>query len=454
MKPNEDQFKNYYDDSQKIVERLLRSQIFLPLGLELLKREIIFTEQVPMGAPAATDFKLIFVNPNDDFFEFASKIQTLTFAFAHEILHIILKHDSRIGHRNITLWRFACDFMINLFLHNLEIENHNWESQQKLVMFNLDAYKDKLCFDQKFSNMIEEEIYDLLEKDSNLKEEKTQISYKEFLSQVGLPSKDVPDDSKIEITKSELKFDKKTYKKVFVEFPKDKISSEEASKEEADVNLTKTLFETNILSRGFESSEFEKFLKRAFGVKISWETILQDSLLIELQKSTDVSFGRPRIVWLTDPFRLPYLPEYTEEERFGVIVITIDESASVSDQDVAKAIEVVQQAESYYDKILVIKHDTLATWQKMYDKITEEDYEELCIRRHSGGTSHKDVFNKIIEFSKTSEKFISLILAITDMASDIPVAQEILPVSLPRIYLRTAGDWDTTGVRGKIIIIN
>jgi len=451
--------EEYQKTVQKSIERFLRSEIFRVFGLTLLKYDIIFTENVPLGAPSATDFKRIFINPNDSFLTDCKVTMEniYNFILSHEVGHIILMHDARIGSRDKTLWGYATDYMLNLLLHNIEIENKVWENQQKLVILNIQKFKDHILFDECFQGMLEEEIYDKLEKEGKFKKETQKVSYKQFLDNVGVPSEGISSDEKIEVTKSELTFNNVTKKKVFVNFPKtqSQIDNRENGSDNTDFDnkLARTMFETNILSRGFENKDFKKFLRRRFNVKIPWKTILRDSILIELQKSSDISYGRPRMAWLCQP-SLPYLPNYEDEEILGTLVILIDESASIKDTDIADAITIAKESDSYYKNIYVIKHDTIVHWDKFYpDKLTSDDINELLVRRHSGGTSHKNAFEKVMEFQSKPDCYVSLVLAITDLASDIEQVQHILPDRIPRIYLQNDSNWNYRNVKGKIIKI-
>lgn len=449
-----EKFLNYYSLKDSIIEKLLRSNVFLPFGLEALKYPIIFTENLPAKAPACTDFNNIYINPNDSFFiDSGDKIlYVLTFVILHEIGHNIFMHKIRGERKDPTAWQYSIDYFLNLFLRNIELENRHWEEQSNLILMNIDQYSDQILFDEKFNNMIEEEIYEKLLKNNNFKKEESQQSYKDFLDEVGLPSDGVPNDSKIKVTKTQLEIDGKTEKKTFVEFPKPEETKEvQKAEEQFDDQLAKTMFETRILSKGFQSSTFENFLKRIFKTKVSWDVILRDSILIELQKKGDISYSKPRMIWLSQP-TLPYLPNVQEEETYGTLVLLIDESGSMTDEDIAKAIDIAQQADSYYKNVLVIKHDTIVKWSKLYeDKLIQKDIDELCIRRHQGGTSHSDAFQKVLEFEKNNNTFISLVLSLTDLCSNIPQAQKILPSRIPRIYLRTNKDYTINDVIGKII---
>jgi len=454
-----DRTKEFQESSSRTIEKLLRSDVFKPFGLSLLKYDIIFTDQVPMGAAAATDFKRIYINPNDDLFSKCKvPVDYLTsFILNHEVGHIILMHDIRRGSRDPYLWGYAVDYMLNLFLRNIELENKNWEIQQQLVRMDINSYSEYILFDEQFENMLEEEIYEKLQKDGKFKKEEEKQSYKKFLDDVGVPSDDVGEDEEIQITKTELDMGNgNVKKKTFIEFPKSESSGqgESSDKEsEMDTQLARTMFETNIISRGVESQSFEKFLRKMFNAKVPWQTLLQDSILVELQRTSDISYGRPRMSWLSNP-SLPYMPNYIEEEVLGTLVILIDESASIGDEDIEKAIDIAQQADSYYKDIYVAKHDTKVRWDKFYpDKLTQDDIDELLVRRHSGGTSHKHAFRKVVEFDNKPDCYVSLVLAVTDMASDIEKAQVLLPRRIPRIYLSNDDNWNYGNVEGKVITI-
>lgn len=448
-------FLNFYNIKDQVIEKFLRSNTFLPFGLESLKYPTIFTENIPLGAPAATDFRYIYINPIDTFFsELKVDINSaLTFAFLHEIAHNLFNHMERGEAKDTHLWGYATDYFINLFLWNLENENKQWDEQANLIVMKLDCYTDKILFNKKFANMIEEEIYEQLQKEGKFKKESSQQPYKDFLNGVGLPSDGVPDDAQIKVTKTELTFDGKTEKKTFVEFPKvEQTEQDKKADDQFDHQLAKTMFETRVLSRGFESAAFEKFFKRIFKTKVPWDVITRDSILVELQKKSDITYSKPRLIWLANP-GLPYLPNIQEEEVYGTLVLMIDESCSMMEEDIAKAIDIAQQADSYYKNLFVIKHDTEARWCKLYEeKLTQTDIDELCIRRHTGGTSHIDAFRKVIEFEQTNNTFVSLVLSLTDMCSDIVEAQKELPSRIPRIYLRVL-KYPTEGVYGKVIDI-
>jgi len=435
-------------------ERILRSTIFKSYGLILLGYDIIVTDQLSYNIPAYIDHKRIYINPNDSFYKLKDipLDHIITFVLLHEISHILFMHQERCGNRDMHLWGYATDYMINLFLDNIEKEN--WEIQHQLINMYISTFSDDILYDEQYNGMIEEEIYDKLQQDGKFTKKETTQSYKDFLDEIGIPSDHISKNEEIQIIETQLEIEDQIKRKIFIDFPRVESDNNQTDDQPiSDDQLMKTMFETNIISRGFENKQFKTFLTRAFGSIVPWQIILQDSILIDLQKSSNISYGRPRLAWLVNP-TLPYLPSYEEEEVLGTLIMIIDESASIANKDIEIAIDIVQQASSYYKNILIIKHAITADWVKLYPKnLTPDDIDELLIRQHSGGTSHIDAFNKVVEFDRCIDNSISLILVITDMVSDIKDSQSILPDRIPRIYLRTDDRWDYGDILGKVITI-
>lgn len=109
------------------------------------------TESVPT---AWTNMKMIKINPN-----FVDTItdKVLLFVEAHEVMHVALEHGVRLQGRDMQLWNIACDYSINMTLHDCGFEI--W---------------DQCLFDERFRNdegfpMSADTIYNIL-----LKEQKEQ----------------------------------------------------------------------------------------------------------------------------------------------------------------------------------------------------------------------------------------------------------------------------------------
>ena len=433
---------------EKIVAQMLRCNIFLPFGLDLLNFDIIFSDKLPMDAPACTDYEKIYINHNHEMFKERSTNdeinKLLTVFLLHETFHPKLMHKDRRKERDPELWNIACDFCINLLLHNLEKESKTL-TVKPLVSMDIDKIKD-ILLDQKYTNMLEEEIYNDILKKGDFKKETITMSMKDFLKSAdsgdGQSSRD---NGEVKITKTEVSIGDKKYSHIDVEFPE--LSEEELKDYEDRRTLARQQMESSVL-KGVQSSDLKKFLGKLFKVKVDWERITKDSLMTEFETGYETTWGKPRSTWLANP-DLPYLPNIDEQEKFGVVVFAIDESRSMTDADVIKSVELITQAKDYYKGLLVIKHDSSVKWTKYYDDIDDVNINELLIRRHCGGTSHKEVFEFVNMFINSNpDEMVSCFIGVTDLVSDIPIYQNII-TQIPRIWL-VSGDYQIE-VIGRII---
>jgi len=136
--------------------QLLRSQPFFGRPACDLKW-IIQELEIPT---AATDGRRILFHP-----EFLDSLDDdeLIFVTAHEVEHVIKKHQLRRGERNPQLWNIACDHNINLEL----TDNKIGQVPEKL--------KGKIFCDERFRGMLEERIYEQLMSEMS-KEEQDALS--------------------------------------------------------------------------------------------------------------------------------------------------------------------------------------------------------------------------------------------------------------------------------------
>ena len=456
-----------------IISEMLREPIFLVFGLELLQYEIIFTSKMPIDVAAFTYENRIVINPNDKMFDILINKQgfmrkeVMTALLYHEVCHPLFYHKRRCKNRDSFLWNVAADYMINLLGHNLEVERNLSTNRKAVVVMKMQQIpKDLLMFDFKYENMLEEEIYDDLVKNSKTKTEKSYIPYNQFKDFMDGNSDTPPQPSKepqsksepqVEITKTEITVNGKKYKSTDINFPDippaTKEEKEEGRERELQIDIARKMLESS-MSKGAVSERFKKYLDKMFEVTIDIERLVRDSVMTALEKSQDMAFSTPRGAWLANPF-MPYLPTIYEEEVLGTVIFAIDESGSMSDDNVRKGIYATIKCRDRYKALYVIKHDTLIHWEHEYkDDLTQKDVDGLLTRRHSGGTSHKDVFKRVVEYMKSGEdKEVSLFVGVTDLASDILKCQSILPYSIPRVWL-VNGTYKVPGLVGRVIRVN
>jgi soluble P-type ATPase len=120
---------------------------------------------------------------------------------------------------------------------------------------------------------------------------------------------------------------------------------------------------------------------------------------------------------------------------------------------VRKAASIVNDAKDHFKDIIVIKHDYSISWEQKYES-DELDVEAVLTRRTFGGTSHKDVFERVNEIRQLDpEAMISCFIAVTDMESDIEETQKFMPMDIPRIYIVNHNHGKYKNVTGRIIRI-
>lgn len=460
---------------KKIISRMLRDQNCLPLGLELLNYDIRFIN-LDEDITVFKGIDIIYINKNSNFLKSRDIEEGVTFLLLHEVCHILFFHDLRKRFRNSVIWHMATDYMVNALL--LYLRTIFDEALIKYNPYKMFSGEDPFLFNPRYKNMLEEEIYDELIKKSDI----TAQFSKDLFSKKENTGIEIDDLGGIpQIVRSRLKIDKTFIKRTDVEVPKK--SGRKASKEDSleddledeaikkdvkgkskikpkkerlsvelkkrhQTEISRLMFEEVL--KGHAPRESMKFLNLLFGVKVDWKRILRDSLNTALDRSPELTWGKPRLSWLVNVDHLPYLPNYTEEEKLGTLIVSIDESASMSDEDVSEAIEVVCQAKDKYKKLYIIKHDVDVNWTKEYEEIGDSELKKLLIRRHCGGTSHKNVFKEILRYLKSRGNLVSAYIAITDMESDIEGCQDMLPHWIPKIYLTNAQSFPR-GIIGKII---
>lgn len=479
----------------------LKSKVFLPVGLELnsmsvnLCRDNNFKLKGYTFAYYCPVDNSININIDDPFFTGCTneveRSAKLFFALFHEAMHKILMHvPERLGNRNHTLWNIAADYEIHNMYYIYSYIN-KYEDEDKMVIDSYLKYINALLiekqfaesetnprflYDEKYLDNIAEEIYEMIE---NSKEESTESFDMDFNmdgdgsgSGNGNNSKDNKNNDKtikgkVKVTKYKLP-DGTEYKAVEIEWPKDsqlpddlKQSDQEKENEAQRRATNRSLLEnafTQIakgIGKGDSPTTCNKFLKKLFHVKVDWVKILRNSLHTILEKSDYFAWNKVR----TSTFLLPnmsYLPAIVEDtNKYGTLIVSVDESGSMSDEDIRKAGKIIIDAKGYYKKIIVIKHDTEIANIEEFEELTEENINNLFTRKSCGGTSHKAVFEYIAKYNKEHyEEKISCYIGITDMDSDIDSYQTIVPANVPVIYLVPFNiDRTYEGINGKVIPI-
>lgn len=493
---------------------LTKSKIFVPIGLELNSTSVVFETNKEFALKNMTFgyfnpiTNSIHINIEDDFFipeknkkdfniksflsnqnnvlNFSAKILFILF---HEVNHKFFDHTKRCGQRDKTLWNIAGDYEIhNMYYVYRQVfdptENDSGMLNSYMKIIDEFLLNGKtFCFHMDYIEKIAEEIYEMIQNSAST----STNTYSFKLDGNGdIQSEDSngngDGDGKNEgnensqsagsVTVRETEYTLpggQKYKSVSVEFhekpghkagkagEKDaKAQAEQAAKNTA---LNKALSELTVgqsaKQKGNISAECMKFLKKLFHIKIDWEKILRNSLQNILEKTDYFGWNSIR----TSTFLLsnmPYLPDVVEDNsKYGTLIIARDESGSMSDEDLRKAVNIIMEAKTHYKDIVLIKHDHQISSIKKFDELTPEVVEDICTRGSCGGTSHKEVFEYLRDYKESDTNGpISCFIGITDLESDVESYQDIIPSKIPTLWLVPyAKEERFPGINGKVIPI-
>ena len=147
--------------NRKLRKAILWLNIYKGFYGELLSHLNVYGSLRPRFKTMCTDCEtFIAVHP-----EFATKQseKALRLVFAHEILHVIARHNQRMGDRNHEVWDQACDFAINPILKSDPSFGKDWEFPVG------DDGKPMGLWEERFVGMRAEDIYDVLVSEGALK---------------------------------------------------------------------------------------------------------------------------------------------------------------------------------------------------------------------------------------------------------------------------------------------
>lgn len=422
-----------------------------------------------------------FINDMKSSFDFTAK---LLFILFHEINHKFFDHTNRQGvGRDATLWNIAADYEIHSMYYvyrqvfdPAENDNGMMNSYMKIIdefLFSGDTF----CFSMDYLENIAEEIYEMIANSAVSK--KSQMKFNldcngniQNNSADSQGENDSDNDNNqnsenygtVEVTETEYTLPNgKKYKTVSVKFNDKNIQDDAIQKAKAqeaqNTALNKALSELSlnqtVKEKGNLSKECMKFLKKMFHIKIDWEKILRNSLQNVLEKTDYFGWNSVR----TSTFLLqnmPYLPDVVEDDtKYGTLIIARDESGSMSDNDLRKAVAIIMEAKAHYKDIILIKHDTKINQITKFEEITADITEEICTRASCGGTSHKEVFEYLRDYKESDLNGpISCFIGISDLESDIETYQQIVPSKIPMLWLVPNNmDDNQPNINGKIIYI-
>jgi len=364
--------------------------------IELLKKEYTFfgvlalhlkmAEKEDLPAPAGTDGRYFYYNP-----KLLEKFNTdeIKFIIVHEVMHVALKHVTRIGLRDKIRWNFATDLVIN----------------HRLVKDGLSA-PDGVLLDNKYGNMSAEEVY-------------AQLPYKEIKLSGGYYICDSGyGERKFKQLDEHIKVDKEKHQQL----------DEDWSVEIANAATVARM-------RGTLPSSVEDIVNKLFKPQLNWVDYLKKFIISSL--SNDYRWTPPNKKFLDSGFIFPSL----QSDSLGDIVCGVDTSGSVDmERSAPQFFAEMQSILDLFDvQLHMIECDAGIQFHKIYGKGDRLDNVEFKGR---GGTRFEPVF----EYVEKNDIRPQCLIYFTDMYGSFP---EITP-NYPTLWVATTDDIAPFGETIKI----
>jgi predicted metal-dependent peptidase len=300
-------------------------------GTACSKRPIIYTDTVPTAAMSGTG--QMYMNPD---WCSALTVRQLMFLLAHEALHYMLSHSLRLGHRDAKAWNIACDKVIN----------------DTLIDANVGDFIDGGVTLDGARNMASEELYD--EADDGDGDGPGGIG-----NDVGPPVDDngsALDDSQISQLEAQAKIDA--------------IQCAKAAK-----------------AVGKLPGSIERLVDQLVNVTTPWHSILERFMQSKIKDG--YSWNRPNRRFIA---RGIYIPGTDYTPNMGPLVIAVDTSGSLDDDDIA-------MFNGHINRILdtcspeIVHVVYCNTHVQGVDEYTPDDFPVYIQAKGGGGTSFKPVFD-------------------------------------------------------------
>jgi len=309
----------------------------------------------------------------------------------HELNHILRRHDIRGVGKNSEVWNVACDHIIDKSLKNLNLSI-------PLIRRNI---IERIEYDNDLQS--EEVVYNWLMKnrdkvsisrDSGVDEDVINVSDQYYQADFQI----IPDLKPHEISPEE--------KQVIEDY---------VAQVRAVYNIEK--------ERGSIASDLVNMFDELLKVKIPWENLLDKAIKMKAnEKANRRSWKRLNKYYVSLNISLPGYSTSRDKESTSTLIVHIDSSGSMDDDDLRKAGYVIYRSVQYFEKIILIIadieiHQNIEFNKNEFNRIL--DYFKTEGIKGRGGTSHRIVFGFIDKYFKEHCDDLSLVISITDTESDI-----------------------------------
>jgi len=369
---------------------------------------------------AATDGRKIYFHK--DFVERCT-VEELMGVYCHEILHVILEHFDRRGHRKVGRWNAACDFVVNWIIKQAGLK-----------------LPEGCLYDEKFADMNAEKIYELL---PDVPEMHIRVRGG------GGSGSGSGGDADNECDWPDYPFD---YHPETTEGGGDKDGGGKGSNEGAgDVKISKEVLEewkhkvaqaaAQARMRGNLPAYIEEIIKEIFKPKVNWREVLR-RFVVQNFKS-DYRWVPPNKKYVCHGLYMPSI----SGEGLGTIVVAVDVSGSVGDDEIKQFLGEVQGILDTYDcELWLIQHDheVKENVVQVYRKGDVLGEVKIVGR---GGTSHVPVFEYINRNIPTKP---TCVVCCTDGYTEVPDT----PPDYPVLWVLSTRYTDVVKKFGEIVFLD
>jgi len=172
------------------------------------------------------------------------------------------------------------------------------------------------------------------------------------------------------------------------------------------------------LTRGMEGGNLLSYIEELTKVVIPWDELLEIAIKNHVIPSMENrSWKNPMKRMRSHGMTLPGLGTDTTASK---MVVVIDTSGSVGDDDLGKFLSICKDSLIHFDEIIVLQHDhgikkiTIVTKENM-----ETGLDDVAHFAGRGGTSHTEVFQYIEKEIWREDDDVGLVIMLTDYYSDV-----------------------------------
>lgn len=332
----------------------------------------------------ATDGKHLFYNKK--FLDILTEEETKTI-FVHEIEHIAFNHFERRGQRNLKIYGMACDYAVNDCL-----------ARDGFVLPDREEVRG--LYDQRFSHMSAEKIYEILIEEFK---NKPILQYRfDVHLEIPNPSQDQDGVKQNKDKNRGQEKDEQDKDKSQSQGQKNEPNKDNDKDQEPQLTINQDalnrmkeeiVLAVNIAKRqGNVPSSMESIVKELVKPSIDWRRFLYKFLVNHLEKE-DYTYTRPNRKYMPQGLIMPTL----RSPALPPVAIWIDSSGSISDEDLQRFLsEIVHLGRCGWNfDCHIFVGDAKVQW---YGKFKARDikWEEIKLKGR-GGTSFIPFFQEIAD---------------------------------------------------------